>query len=340
MIVVKREDQSVFINRYKIVRKIGAGFNSKVYLSSFQNKYYAVKLVYKAAKKSSIIKSQEVNDPLVRIRNEIRVLRLLDHKNVLKMHDVLQDDDKIVIVLEYCMNGELKIGQRYSKPRIKEILSDVVSGLLYVHSKGIVHRDIKPSNLLIDGNNSIKISDFGISCFVSEISKDDNMATIGTPAFIAPEVLSLEEKTGKIGFEVDLWSVGVTLYCLYYGKLPFNGNNEYELYNDILSRKHFDLFDGGVDDNDGFNDLVMKLLEKKADKRMKLENIMKHRFMRRGNMSSSSRSYDLKSFIASAPSENTSTNENDDTNDNDNDNDDENNELRNTFRTINEYLGI
>jgi len=106
-----------------------------------------------------------------------------------------------------------------------------------VHHQGIVHRDIKPANLLLTEDHRVKISDFGVSHHCEgDISNEVTLAqTAGTPAFFAPELCAGSKGQYPITKAIDIWALGVTLYCFVYGKIPFHAQTEYDLYEAILN---------------------------------------------------------------------------------------------------------
>ncbi|CCF59938.1 hypothetical protein KAFR_0I01570 [Kazachstania africana CBS 2517] len=167
----------------------------------------------------------------------------------------------------------------------EKVLKDIASGLKFLESVGCIHRDIKPSNILVDGNRKmLKISDFGSSLIVPEflpfkIDESPSVVTncfrnelnkiVGTPAFIAPEICQCvaesDSDTCAIdGFKADMWSLGVTIYCILYNELPFYGENEFDTYHKITNSALKDKLNGGQ-----LNDLVIgRLLEKNPVERI------------------------------------------------------------------------
>lgn len=176
------------------------------------------------------------------------------HPNVVKLIEVLDDSSrKIYLVLEYLEKGEISWQDNDGNPVLtidetRDIARDIISGLEYLHFQGIVHRDIKPANLLRDKNGTVKISDFGVS-YASNLGNggtgdktNDELElakTAGTPAFFAPELCATTAPDGgprpPITNKIDIWAVGVTLFCLVFGKLPFSAENEFELFDVIAT---------------------------------------------------------------------------------------------------------
>jgi calcium/calmodulin-dependent protein kinase kinase 2 len=137
-----------------------------------------------------------------------------------------------------------------------------------VHAQGIIHRDIKPDNLLLTEDDVLKIVDFGVS---EMFEKEDKMMTnksAGSPAFIPPELCQV--KHGEVpGKAADIWSMGVTLYCLKYGKLPFNGDNQVAMYAAIRNHP----FTIPEDEDPDFRDLITRILDKDNVTRITLPQI-------------------------------------------------------------------
>jgi SNF1-activating kinase 1 len=201
-----------------------------------------------------------------------------------------RDEDKDI-------SGNVMLKDLTSEPLLsldetKRIFRDVLSGLDYLHHQGIIHRDIKPSNLLVGKDNEVKISDFGVS-FAANLDNQEQAdlelaKTAGTPAFLAPELCSADNKNLKVTYKIDIWALGVTLYCLLFGKLPFYAESEYKLFENINHddvqfpdttrwrvAKPLSAYDFGV-----AKDLVLKLLDKNPETRIEIDEIVLHPFMR------------------------------------------------------------
>lgn len=168
-----------------------------------------------------------------RFLTEINILKIMDHPNIVKLYEVFQDKKYYYLVTELCTGGELF--DRLSKDDIMDekdsanIMKQLLSAIVYCHSKNVVHRDLKPENLLLespDDNTRIKVIDFGTSQIFNPTKK--MTVKIGTPYYIAPEVLS-QSYTEKC----DVWSCGIILYILVCGYPPFVGKNDYDIMNKI-----------------------------------------------------------------------------------------------------------
>lgn len=137
-----------------------------------------------------------------------------------------------------------------------------------MHAQGVIHRDIKPDNLLLSDDDVLKIVDFGVS---EMFEKNDTMMTAksaGSPAFLAPE-LCVARHGGVSGRAADIWSMGVTLYCLRYGRIPFEQMNVMEMYEAIRTEQPA-LPEGEGED---FVDLIGRVLEKDPNKRIKMDEL-------------------------------------------------------------------
>ncbi|KAG8233462.1 hypothetical protein J437_LFUL013749 [Ladona fulva] len=173
------------------------------------------------------------------VAREIQLLKRLKHRNVISLVDVFYNDEKqkMYMVLEYCV-GVLQ-DMLESTPRKKlpiwqahGYFCQLVDGLEYLHSQGVIHKDIKPGNLLLSLDGTLKISDLGVAEMLDMFAKDDTCHTgQGSPAFQAPEIANGLEAFS--GFKVDIWSSGVTLYNITTGQYPFEGDNIYRLYEKI-----------------------------------------------------------------------------------------------------------
>lgn len=184
------------------------------------------------------IKSLRVNkkNKLNRIKFEINIMQNLDHPNIVKLYEIVEEDDnKIHLVMEYCSGGTLEKfienNEILNESQVHYYLKDLSQGLKYLRTKNILHRDLKPHNLLISEDNKLKISDFGLS---TELENDKMTDTLcGSPLYMAPEIIT----NNVYGVKSDLWSVGVIMYQLIYGKHPYQFKNIYELIQEINTKE-------------------------------------------------------------------------------------------------------
>ncbi|PWZ43816.1 CBL-interacting protein kinase 14 [Zea mays] len=169
------------------------------------------------------------------VKREITTMRLVEHKNIVRLHEVMATRNKIYIIMEYAKGGELldkvKRSGRLTEADTHRYFQQLIGALDHCHSRGVYHRDLKPENLLLDENGDLKVSDFGLSAFSESRGTDGLLHTVcGTPVYIAPEVI---KKTGYDGAKSDIWSCGVVLFVLVAGYLPFQGPNMMEIYRKI-----------------------------------------------------------------------------------------------------------
>lgn len=219
---------SVLTRRYEIGRLLGQGTFAKVYYArSIQtNQSVAIKVI----DKEKVLRVGMINQ----IKREISVMRIARHPNIVQLYEVMATKTKIFFVMEYCKGGELF--NKVAKGRLKEDVArkyfiQLINAVDFCHSRGVYHRDIKPENLLLDENENLKVSDFGLSA-LSESKHQDGLlhTTCGTPAYVAPEVIN---RKGYDGAAADVWSCGVVLYVLLAGYLPFHDSNLMEMYRKI-----------------------------------------------------------------------------------------------------------
>jgi calcium/calmodulin-dependent protein kinase I len=171
------------------------------------------------------------------VMNEYKILKSLNHINIMKCYDFFQEIDDLKLICEYLSGGELFqqiIDKKsYTEKEVRDICHTVLEGIAYFHEKNIVHRDLKPQNLLLSDKSDypiIKIVDFGFATYLGSEFEDNELLKeqIGTPGFIPPEIL----RNDFYGKEVDLWSFGVIVYLLLSGEMPFDGTTD-----QIIDRK-------------------------------------------------------------------------------------------------------
>lgn len=209
---------------------------------------------------------------------EVTIHAVLKHPAILELYTYFADDKYMYLVLELADNGSLKqlIDRRF---RLKEaeaadIISQVVNGLLFLHTNKILHRDISLGNLLLTADNRIKIADFGLATKLASTG-DKHMTMCGTPNYISPEVVSRD-----YGLPTDVWGLGVVLYHLLVGRAPFEANaSEREAikstFTNIVKKDHelptYLSWEA--------KDLIDRLLCKNPNQRIKLDDVMDHSFI-------------------------------------------------------------
>lgn len=207
------------------------------------------------------------------------MMKKLNHDNIVSLIEVLDDpsEDSLYMVMEMCKKGVvMKVGlEEVADPYPDETcrcwFRDLILGIEYLHAQGIVHRDIKPDNCLINDDDVLKVVDFGVSEMFQRESDMMTRTSKGSPAFLPPELCVV--KHGDISARAaDIWSMGVTLYCLRYGKVPFDKTNIFEMYDAIKDEEP--TLDGERDSD--FRDLMHRILEKNPGKRIKMPELREH----------------------------------------------------------------
>ncbi|CAI9766165.1 unnamed protein product [Fraxinus pennsylvanica] len=222
-------NRNIIFGKYEMGRVLGQGTFAKVYYGKNlqSSESVAIKVIYKDQVKKEGMMEQ--------IEREISVMRLVRHPNVVEIKEVMATKQKIFFVMEYVKGGELfaKVATGKLKEDLaKKYFQQLISAVDYCHSRGVSHRDLKPENLLLDENENLKVSDFGLSALPEQLRNDGLLHTrCGTPAYVAPEVL---RKKGYEGAKADIWSCGVILYVLLAGFLPFQDENMMRMYRKIF----------------------------------------------------------------------------------------------------------
>ena len=215
-------------------------------------------------------------NPLFLIKEEIAVMKKLNHDNLVSLIEVLDDpnEDSLYMVLEMCKKGVImKVGMEepadpYDDESCRCWFRDLILGIEYLHAQGVVHRDIKPDNLLLTEDDMLKIVDFGVSEIFEKASDMTTAKSAGSPAFLPPE-LCVAKHGGISGKAADIWSMGVTLYCLRFGRIPFERPGVLQLYESIKNDE-LDLTSGpNIDDS--FRDLMTRILDKNPVTRIKMD---------------------------------------------------------------------
>lgn len=258
------------IGKYKLLKTIGKGNFAKVKLAKHvpTGKEVAIKI---------IDKTQLNPGSLLKLFREVRIMKMLDHPNIVKLFQVIETEKTLYLVMEYASGGEV-FDYLVSHGRMKEKearakFRQIVSAVQYCHQKRIIHRDLKAENLLLDSEMNIKIADFGFS---NEFTPGNKLDTFcGSPPYAAPELFQGKKYDGP---EVDVWSLGVILYTLVSGSLPFDGSTLRELRERVLRGKYRIPFYMSTD----CENLLKKFLVLNPAKRASLETIMKDKWMNQG----------------------------------------------------------
>ncbi|XP_030635329.1 serine/threonine-protein kinase MARK2 isoform X3 [Chanos chanos] len=283
--VATTADETPHIGNYRLLKTIGKGNFAKVKLARhvLTGKEVAVKIIDKTQLNSS---------SLQKLFREVRIMKLLNHPNIVKLFEVIETEKTLYLVMEYASGGEvfdyLVAHGRMKEKEARAKFRQIVSAVQYCHQKCIVHRDLKAENLLLDADMNIKIADFGFS---NEFTVGNKLDTFcGSPPYAAPELFQGKKYDGP---EVDVWSLGVILYTLVSGSLPFDGQNLKELRERVLRGKYRIPFYMSTD----CENLLKKFLILNPTKRGSLEQqIMKDRWMNVGHEDD-----ELKPYIEPEP---------------------------------------
>ncbi len=271
---------------YKYGRIIGRGAFGKVNigLNVLTGRIVAIK----SFNKKNIISESSKK----KILYETNLMRGLFHPSVTKILETFESENYMLIIMEYISGGNLqnfvKKRRKLGEKTAKILFRQIIQGIKYIHSRGIVHRDIKLENILLDLNNIIKICDFGVGKLIkpSTILKDQ----CGTPVYMAPEIIKGQ---GYHGFPVDIWSAGVALYIMLSGTLPFNKDKEKGLEYNILNNEIAKI--NGVSED--ANNLLKNILEKDPNKRYTANQILEHPWMNTNLNDDESNDYDYNNGI-------------------------------------------
>ncbi|XP_069115952.1 serine/threonine-protein kinase SIK3-like isoform X2 [Argopecten irradians] len=261
----------VRVGYYEMERTIGKG------------NFAVVKLATHIATKTKVAikiidKTQLDEDNLNKIYREIEIMKLLKHPNIIRLYQVMQTDRMLYLVTEYASGGEifdhLVAHGRMNEKEARRKFKQIVAAVSYCHSRCVVHRDLKAENLLLDANLNIKIADFGFSNYFKPGSCLKTWC--GSPPYAAPELFEGKEYDAP---KVDIWSLGVVLYVLVCGALPFDGNTLQSLRGRVLRGKFGVPFYMTTE----CENLIKMMLTVDANKRITMKQIIQHRWMKGGD---------------------------------------------------------
>ncbi|ESO81991.1 hypothetical protein LOTGIDRAFT_170401 [Lottia gigantea] len=256
---------------YHLRETIGSGGFAKVKLAyhALTGEKVAIKIMDKRA----------LGDDLPRVKTEIAAMKELCQQHICKLFQVLETETRFYMVLEYCPEGEL-FDYIVSKDRLDEaeariFFRQIVSAVAFIHYKGYAHRDLKPENLLLDEEQNLKLIDFGL-CAKPKGGMENHLFTCcGSPAYAAPELISGKQ---YLGAEADLWSMGVLLYALLCGYLPFDDEKIPSLYRKIQSGK-YDVPDWLSPES---SILIAQMLQVDPKRRISIQQLINHPWLRKG----------------------------------------------------------
>ncbi|XP_045580382.1 serine/threonine-protein kinase SIK3 homolog isoform X1 [Salmo salar] len=259
------------VGYYEIERTIGKGNFAVVKL--------ATHIITKAKVAIKIVDKTQLDDEnLKKIFREVQIMKMLRHPHIIRLYQVMETERMIYLVTEYASGGEIfdhlvahgRMAEKDARRKFKQI----VAAVHFCHCRNIVHRDLKAENLLLDHNLNIKIADFGFS---NLFSRGQLLKTwCGSPPYAAPELFEGKEYDGP---KVDIWSLGVVLYVLVCGALPFDGSTLQNLRARVLSGKFRIPFFMSTD----CEYLIRHMLVLEPSRRLSMEQICKNKWMKQGD---------------------------------------------------------
>ena len=264
----KKSNNNSRLSEYNLLDLVGEGSFGKVYKArkKFTGETSAIKFIAKKGKTERDLRS---------LRQEIDILRVLKHPNIIAMRDAFETEHEFCVVMEYAQ-GELfevlEDDRTLPELEVKAIARQLVSALHYLHTNRVIHRDMKPQNVLIGANKVVKLCDFGFARSIR--SQSMVMTSIkGTPLYMAPELVQEQ----PYNHTVDLWSLGVILYELFVGKPPFFTNSIYTLIQKIVR----DPLTWPEDMSAEFKSFLRGLLNKRPSERLSWPALLEHPFVRK-----------------------------------------------------------
>ncbi len=267
------EHQPTNMNLYDVIKSIGKG--------SFGNVDHAKQILTGLDVAIKSVNKRGLNifdEDAKKVQNEIRILRAVSKLDrVVKFYELVETKDNYYLVMQYCTGGDLL---KYLKQKgvmkesdAKPIVFDVALALKQLHAANVIHRDVKLDNIMIDKEGRGVLGDLGISKELAdgEILYDD----CGTPAYLSPEMI---KKSGNYGYAADVWALGITVYALVFGRVPFKSSNSADLYNMILNNPL--TFPTQPDVSEDLKDLLSLMLEKNESNRISAESLFLHPWLK------------------------------------------------------------
>ncbi|XP_057997200.1 serine/threonine-protein kinase ATG1a isoform X1 [Hevea brasiliensis] len=267
-------DQTRLVGDYILGPRIGSGSFAVVWRSRHRQsgREVAVKEIDRK------LLSPKVSENLLK---EISILSTIDHPNIIRLFESIETDDRIFLVLEYCDGGDLAAyihrHGKVSEAVARHFMRQLAAGLQVLQEKHLIHRDLKPQNLLLSSNEAtpqLKIADFG---FARSLTPQDLADTLcGSPLYMAPEIIQNQKYDAK----ADLWSVGAILFQLVTGKPPFDGNSQYQLFQNILTSTELQFPHGALEElHPDCVDLCKRLLRQNPVMRLTFKEFFNHKFL-------------------------------------------------------------
>jgi len=264
--------KSKSIGHYLLGKTLGEGTFGKVRIGT--HIMTGEKVAVKILEKSRIVEPADVE----RVSREIGILKRVRHKNVIQLYEVIDTPRQIFLIMEYSDGGELfdyiVAHTRVKEPDACRFFHEIVEGVDYLHSKSVIHRDLKPENLLMQRHKDrwrVKVIDFGLSntCDGGRLLK----TACGSPCYASPEMIAGHKYVGALA---DIWSMGVILFALVCGYLPFEDSSTGKLYQKILNGD----YQAPNFISPAVRDLIRRILTTDPKKRYTMDDIRRHPWFR------------------------------------------------------------
>ena len=274
---VDRGLPSTWIGKYETLETIGEGMSGKV---------YRVKIVgddeQYLANKVMPFTEDLLPDEIEDMRRECRLLKTISHPQIIKYVDHLEEGNTLYLVTELLRGKELfefiTSREKYLESDARSVTRALLKALKYLHDQNIAHRDIKPENMILGIPNdveSVKLIDFGLASVIQD-TKHGITKAAGTPGYLPPEAL---KRAPRYGLPADVWAVGIIAYIMLCGYPPFYGDTDINLFRNIRNKDvEFDEADW-VGQSQFARDFVLKLLNKDPEKRLTVDECLKHAWM-------------------------------------------------------------
>lgn len=252
------------IGRYEVIEELGRGAMGIVYKANdpLIERFVAIKSI-----NLQILPEKEKDAYKARFYQEAKAAGHLNHPNIVTIHDLGESGDMAYIAMELMEGRELQAildsGKRLLIEEVLNIATQVAAGLFYAHQRGIVHRDIKPSNIMVLGDNHVKIADFGIARMGSSLALTKTGMIIGSPLYMSPEQISSE----PIDARSDIFSLGIVMYQMLTGRVPFPGDNAHSVMFGIVNEEPPKPSSLNPEVPDALDQIVSRCLAKKPDDR-------------------------------------------------------------------------
>ncbi|XP_003927762.2 serine/threonine-protein kinase PLK4 isoform X2 [Saimiri boliviensis] len=261
------------IEDFKVGNLLGKGSFAGVYRA--ESIHTGLEVAIKMIDKKAMYKAGMVQ----RVQNEVKIHCQLKHPSILELYNYFEDSNYVYLVLEMCHNGEMN---RYLKNRVKpfsenearHFMHQIITGMLYLHSHGILHRDLTLSNLLLTRNMNIKIADFGLATQL-KMPHEKHYTLCGTPNYISPEIATRSAH----GLESDVWSLGCMFYTLLIGRPPFDTDTVKNTLNKVVLADYEMPTFLSIE----AKDLIHQLLRRNPADRLSLSSVLDHPFMSRNS---------------------------------------------------------